>query len=54
MVRPWSAAGFEASLTSYANGVVTLEKRDGTKIKVDVTKLSNADQQFVTKWRQKH
>ena len=44
----------EALLASYANGVITLEKRDGKKFKVEVTKLSQADQEFVVKWRQKH
>jgi hypothetical protein len=53
--RKWTSSNgshvVEALLSSYANGSVTLEMRDGKKVKVDVTKLSEADQAYVTKWR---
>jgi SLA1 homology domain 1, SHD1 len=44
----------EALLISYSDGFIMLEKRDGTKVKVDVTKLSEVDQAYVNSWRQKH
>jgi hypothetical protein len=53
--RKWTSSNgnhvVEALLSSYANGSVTLELRDGKKVKVDVTKLSEDDQAYVTKWR---
>ncbi len=41
----------EAILLSYGSGSVTLERRDGKKIKVELAKLSDADRAYVEKWR---
>jgi hypothetical protein len=53
--RTWTSASGkytrEAKIISYANGIVTLENRAAKRIKLDVTKLSEADREFVDKWR---
>ena len=55
--RTWKSTNgnhsVEARAASYANGSVTLEMRDGKKVKVELTKLSDADQAYLTKWRRK-
>jgi hypothetical protein len=56
--RKWTSSNgshsVEALLASYANGFVTLEKRDGTRVRVELTKLSDSDKAFVKQWRQRH
>jgi SLA1 homology domain 1, SHD1 len=54
-IRKWTSSNgshtVEALLATYFNGFVTLEMRDGKKIKVEVTKLSDADQKYIDDWR---
>jgi hypothetical protein len=53
--RTWTSAtgafSTEAKLAGMANGTVTLIKRDGKSIKVPQDKLSDADREFIEKWR---
>jgi hypothetical protein len=54
--RTWVSAGgtftIEAKFIAFSAGVVTLEKKDGTKIQVPIDKLADEDQQFIRerKW----
>jgi hypothetical protein len=41
----------EAKIMSYSNGVVTIETRAGKKAKVPLDKLSDADKEYIAKWR---
>jgi hypothetical protein len=41
----------EAKIISFANGNVTMENRDGKKIKVPVDKLSEEDGRYIEEWR---
>lgn len=41
----------EAKIISFANGSVTMENRDGKKIKVPVDKLSEEDGRYIEEWR---
>jgi hypothetical protein len=41
----------EAKILSYSNGVVTIETRAGKKAKVPLDKLSDADKEYIAKWR---
>ena len=51
-MRTWSDAKgkfkIKAKFRSLENGVVTLEKEDGSELEIDVKKLSAADQKFAT------
>ena len=53
--RTWTSTSgnhsIEATIRSLANGVVTLEKPDGTKISVPQDKLGEADRDYITTWR---
>ncbi|HMO85935.1 MAG TPA: SHD1 domain-containing protein, partial [Lacipirellulaceae bacterium] len=53
--RTWTSANgkfsADAKLVSFANGIVTIENRDGKQIKVAQDKLSGADREFIDKWR---
>jgi hypothetical protein len=53
--RIWTSAdanfSTEAKIISYGNGIVTLEKRDGKKIRVRLEKLSESDRTFINSWR---
>jgi hypothetical protein len=53
--RIWTASNGtkspEARIVSYANGIITIEKRDGKKAKVPLDKLSEPDKEYVAKWR---
>lgn len=54
-LRTWTSADgkyiTEAKLLSYANGTITIQSRDGKKIKIALDKLSKADQDIVNAWR---
>jgi hypothetical protein len=41
----------EAKIISYALGIVTMENRDGKKLKVPVDKLSEEDGRYIEEWR---
>ncbi len=53
--RTWTSASGkytqEAKIISYANGTITIESRQGKRVKVPLEKLSQADKDFVEKWR---
>lgn len=53
--RTWTSASgsftTNAKLLSYASGTVTIQTRASKKISVSLDKLSQADQDFVAKWR---
>jgi hypothetical protein len=53
--RTWTSASgkhtTEAKIISYANGVVTLENRAAKRIKLEATKLSESDREFIDQWR---
>lgn len=53
--RTWTSAkgtfSTEAKIVSIGNGIVTLLKRDGKSIKVPQELLSDADREFIAKWR---
>jgi hypothetical protein len=53
--RTWTSASgkyqTEARIISYANGVVTIENREGKRTKVEIGKLSESDRQFIDEWK---
>lgn len=53
--RTWTSAkgqfSLDAKLVSFANGKVTLERRDGKEVKVEIERLSESDKDFVERWR---
>jgi hypothetical protein len=52
--RQWESIGagkIEAKILRYGNGVVTLQDRSGTPIKVELTQLNEADRAAYEKWR---
>jgi hypothetical protein len=54
LFRQWTSStgrfSTEAKISGFTNGIVTLENREGKKIKVSEDKLSKADREFVEKW----
>jgi hypothetical protein len=53
--RRWAAGNYsmEAKFISYGVGKVTLQRRDGKRIKVEVSKLSEEDQQYIESLKRK-
>lgn len=53
--RTWTSSNAkfstEAKIVSYASGTVTLENREGKRVKVPQDELSQADQEYIGQWR---
>jgi hypothetical protein len=55
--RTWTSAReftTKAKPLCYSNETITIETGESKKIKVPLEKLSEVDQDFVTKWRRQH
>lgn len=56
--RTWTSAGgqhtMDAKLVGLAGGDALLENAEGRRVRVPLEKLSEADQQYIDQWRERH